>query len=252
MRLSTVVVSSLAAVATAAPTWPSFNIKELANPMNALDSLSGYFNLIASKVEAAKAIAIAPTCDVSKAKMPTVEGLPPPSQGLSVHHVVVGRGTQNYTCDEGEDAKPKAAGAVATLFNVTCMASMYPDVTNRIPGMAVHFNLDNADRLGPRVLPVSGHHYFTSEGVPYFDLGDIGQAPTAKNSSAAPPLTASAGQGGEPAVTWLKLLTVEGATEGIQEVYRVSTAGGTPPATCKGMPSNFEVEYAAEYWFWSG
>ncbi len=47
--------------------------------MNALDSLSSYFNLIASKVEAAKAISVAPTCDLSKAKMPTGKQLPLPS-----------------------------------------------------------------------------------------------------------------------------------------------------------------------------
>lgn len=39
--------------------------------MNALDSLSGYFNLVASRVDAAKATSFAPTCDPSKAKMPT-------------------------------------------------------------------------------------------------------------------------------------------------------------------------------------
>jgi hypothetical protein len=158
----------------------------------------------------------------------------------------VGRGTQNYTCNEDESSKPKASGAVATLFDVTCMASMYPDITSRIPGMAVHFNLDGKNRLGPKVLPVSGHHYFTAQGVPYFDLGDVGQAPCAKNSSASAPETASVGPGGEPAVSWLRLLAVDGATEGIQEIFRVSTAGGSPPATCKGMPSHFEVEYAAE------
>jgi hypothetical protein len=71
MHLSIVTVSTLTAVAGAAPTWPSFNIKDIANPMNALDSLSGYFNLVASKVDAVKAISVAPTCDPTKAKMPT-------------------------------------------------------------------------------------------------------------------------------------------------------------------------------------
>jgi hypothetical protein len=32
----------------------------------------------------------------------------------------------------------------------------------------------------------------------------------------------------------------------LQEIYRVNTAGGNPPATCAGMPATFEVEYAAE------
>lgn len=73
MRLSINLVSCLVAASHAAPTWPSLNFKELANPFTALDSLSGYFNLVASKVESARVISIAPTCDFSKARMPTGE-----------------------------------------------------------------------------------------------------------------------------------------------------------------------------------
>ncbi len=40
-----------------------------------------------------------------------------------------------------------------------------------------------------------------------------------------------------------------GATGNLQEVYRINTAGGNPPATCEGMKSTFEVQYAAEYVF---
>lgn len=69
MRFS-IAATALAATASAAPTWPSINFKDLANPFDALDHLSGYFNLIAAKVEAAKAIGMAPVCDTSKAKMP--------------------------------------------------------------------------------------------------------------------------------------------------------------------------------------
>ncbi len=43
------------------------------------------------------------------------------------------------------------------------------------------------------------------------------------------------------------MLTREGATGNLQEVYRVNTAGWNPPATCAGMKSTFEVQYAAEY-----
>ncbi|RYO55144.1 hypothetical protein AA0116_g9626 [Alternaria tenuissima] len=35
---------------------------------------------------------------------------------------------------------------------------------------------------------------------------------------------------------------------GIDTVYRVETAGGNKPATCKGMPASWEVKYAAQYW----
>ncbi len=170
----------------------------------------------------------------------------PPAPGSKLRHVAVGRGTQNYTCDGKADSKPKAVGAVATLFNVTCMAAMYPDVATKVPDMAVHFNLDAANRLGPATLPVSGHHYFTAEGVPFFDLGSEGQIPCAKNTSVNATPQAAVGQKGEAAVAWLRLLSNKDATNGLSEVFRVSTAGGSTPETCKDLDGPFQVEYATE------
>lgn len=170
---------------------------------------------------------------------------------MKLSHVAVGRGTQNYTCDASKpDEAPKAVGAVAVLYNVTCTAAMYPDVAEKIPNMAVHFQLDDEARLGPVTMPVSGHHYFTSKGVPFFNLVtdsmNIGQVPCAKNSSAPAPSTASAGQVGDAAVPWLKLTSVEGVTGNIKEIFRVVTAGGSAPKTCKGQPNTIQVEYAAQ------
>ncbi|KAM3456499.1 hypothetical protein MY3296_001778 [Beauveria thailandica] len=251
MRLSTFFISSLAVTASAAPTWPSLQLDNLGDPLGALGAVSQYFNLVAAKVSAVKTMRGSPQCDLSKAEMPTLPGLPPPAPGSRLRHVAVGRGTQNYTCDGSADSKPKAVGAVATLFNVTCMAAMYPEVTNKVSGMAVYFDLDAANRVGPATLPVSGHHYFTAAGVPFFDLGDEGQIPCAKNASADAPDTSTIGRTGEPAVPWLRLLATKDATKGLSEVFRVSTAGGSPPATCKDRTGPFQVEYSAEYWFWS-
>ncbi|TQV99170.1 hypothetical protein V2A60_004663 [Cordyceps javanica] len=251
MRLSTLLVSSLATAASAAPTWPDFQINQLGDPRDALNAVSQYFNIVAAKVSAAKSMSGPPKCDLSKAVMPTLPGMPAPAVGAQLRHVAVGRGTQNYTCDGKADSKPKAIGAVATLFNVTCMAATYPDVTGKIPGMAVHFNLDAANHLGPAMLPISGHHYFTAAGVPFFDLGSEGRLPCAKNASANAPSTATVGQKGDAAVPWLRLLATKDATNGLAEVFRVSTAGGSPPETCKDLTGPFEVEYSAEYWFWS-
>ncbi|PHH79803.1 hypothetical protein CDD82_2159 [Ophiocordyceps australis] len=50
---------------------------------------------------------------------------------------------------------------------------------------------------------------------------------------------------GESAVAWLRLTTKTGRTRGIRQVYRVSTAGGSPRATWQHPPATFEVEYAA-------
>jgi len=169
-------------------------------------------------------------------------------------HVAIGRGTQNYTCGANETAAPAAVGALATLYNASCLASTYPDLLALLPNVALQFNLTTANQatLYPSNLAISGHHFFTDTTTPFFNLDtpamDLGSAPCAKNASAPAPAGASPGQHhtGHGAVAWLKLLTRDGATGGLEEVYRVNTAGGNPPATCAGMPPTFEVQYAAE------
>lgn len=272
MQFSSILVAALAAVVSAAPQYPRINTKDHAYPSDAMNSLSAYFKALADNVQAVKNMETPPVCDLSRAHMPegklplqsipsytlhhtkvycaAPEGLPAPSAGLKVRHVAVGRGTQNYTCDAGNaTAAPVLAGAVATLFNASCVASLYPNMLGSISSMAIHFNLTENPSLGPDTLPVSGKHYFTSEGVPFFDLRtpelDIGEAPCAKNSSTPAPAQAALGQLGETAVPWLKLTTVDGATGNIKEVYRVTTSGGSAPASCGSMAATFEVEYSA-------
>jgi hypothetical protein len=203
--------------------------------------------------------------------------LPPPSNGLILKHVAIGRGTQNYTCGTDPTAAPAAVGALATLYNASCVASAYPDVLAMLPRVALQFNLTGTNQatLSPSNLQISGHHYFTTVTTPLFDLDtpamSLGIAPAAKNSSVPAPANAPVGQYGVGfgAVPWLKLLAIEGATGNLQEIYRVNTAGGNPPKTCAGMPSAFEVQYSAElvvrllpipshqltcprYWFYEG
>lgn len=158
---------------------------------------------------------------------------------------------------------PSAVGAVATLFNATCVAATYPDLLNMLPRVALAFNLTESDayatnlvpastnsRLAPGNYIISGHHYFLTTTTPYFNLDtdtwQLGAASCSKNASESAPADAATGQGGEKAVAWLKLNTVSGATGRLQEVYRVETAGGSPPSTCAGMSAAFEVQYSAQ------
>ena len=147
---------------------------------------------------------------------------------------------------------------MATLFNASCIASAYPDLLDVLTAVSLQFDvetLDDSDArmklMGPTNMLYSGQHLFTSDGVPYFNLNEgrldnMGEAYCAKlNDTPAPP-EATAGHTGEPAVAWLKLKTVADSTEDIQEVYRIGTAGGSPPATCADSPEDFIVEYAAQ------
>jgi hypothetical protein len=169
-------------------------------------------------------------------------------------HVAIGRGTQNYSCSTtNATAAPASIGALATLYNASCVASTYPDLLSLLPSVALQFNLtsDAQSTLTPSNLAISGHHLFTNTTTPFFNLDasmQLGVAPCAKNNSINAPTDAPKGQydQGFGAVPWLKLTTRSGTTGGLEEIYRVNTAGGNPPATCAGMPATFEVQYASE------
>lgn len=276
MHASTLLLSALGATVLAAPTYPTL-VKDSVT-QDGLDTVSQYFNLVARKVQEVKSNVAVPVCDLSKASMPagmfrtfTFEptskylanssfpapsALPPPTAGLVLKHVALGRGTQNYTCDTtNATAVPVAVGALATLFNASCVASSYPDLLNLLPKVAMQFNLTAAGQekirtMVPGNMAISGEHFFTNPTTPFFDLNQgnipLGSAPCAKNNSSPAPADAPKGQGGEAAVPWLKLLTKVGATGDLQEVYRVETAGGSAPATCKGLPAAFNVQYSAQ------
>ncbi|KAH9826359.1 Protein of unknown function (DUF3455) [Teratosphaeria destructans] len=202
----------------------------------------------------------APSCALSNAQMPTAPApLPSPASGLSLHHVAIGRGTQNYTCDlSNSTAIPVAIGAKATLFNVSCIAADQPELLSRLPEIALNLPIpDTRDKSSPAYLDMSGHHFFTNLTTAYFDLDTstnaYGQGAFKKVNSTDAPSDAMVGQYGKGhgAVAWLKLNTIDGKGEILQEVYRLNTAGGMQPKTCTGMAAEFEIEYSAEYWIWS-
>ncbi|KAL9944561.1 hypothetical protein D7B24_006941 [Verticillium nonalfalfae] len=265
MRVSTFLAPALAATVLAAPRYPELEGDN--TPPRSMEAMSEYFTLLASKVQASRYTTRAPSCDLSQARMPIApEPLPPVSEGLTLKHVAVGRGTQNYTCDVGNaTAVPQAAGAVASLFNVSCIAVAYPDLLALIPKVSMQFNLStepllpgaNNHRLGPSNAVFAGDHFFYDAKTPYFHIreGDreIGDTYCGLNSSTPAPAASAVGQRGEKAVAWLKLLTKDGRTAGdIQEIYRLTTAGGSPPSSCAGQPESFQVQYAAAYWFYAG
>lgn len=127
-----------------------------------------------------------------------------------------------------------------------------------LPRASLRFNMTEKDHLAaipdsvlaPSNLRVSGKHFFTDKGVPFFNLdtpsAQLGKAACVKDDAKPAPDTAAQGQQGEPAVAWLRLNTTEGTEGNIKQVYRLHTAGGSPPTTCENMPETFSVEYAAQ------
>jgi hypothetical protein len=187
---------------------------------------------------------------------PAPVALPPPAAGLTLGHVAIGRGNQNYTCDlSNSTAIPVAAGAVATLFNVSCLAADMPELLSRICPIALDLPIPTSeDANSPIYQGMSGHHYFKDATTPYFDLDTgahrYGNGAFKKGDSTPAPTTAMMGpyNSGNGPVAWLRLDAKTSDGQIFKEVYRLNTAGGQPPKTCQGMPEAFEVPYAAEYW----
>ena len=217
-----------------------------------------FLHTLAKRASGPEAIAKLSQCDISAIKMNPL-GLPPPSEGLVLDHIALGRGTQNYTCVDDTDAsKPVAAGAVAILFNVTCMAGPYAGLLDALPAIAMKYPIPTPEMiLSSTASPFYlGNHYFVGNATvpdkpvtPFFNLntqdapyGMVGLALQTSNDAKTDPASN---------VKNLKLSQKNRDGCRVQEVYRLNSAGGQPPKSCKGMPKTFEVQYATEYWFWS-
>ncbi|KAF1811739.1 hypothetical protein P152DRAFT_459205 [Eremomyces bilateralis CBS 781.70] len=244
----TFLLTSLATLSAAAPT---LDVRQV-NARSWSEPEEKYYHAVGDRV--ARFVRTAnfpapPACNIENAPM-NRGALPPPSPGLVLSHVVVGRGTQNFTCDTtNASAIPVQVGAVATLFNSSCIAGLYPELLSLMPPVAIrHAKPADADGLAPSNLWLSGHHFFTAGGVPFFSLnsrnGDYGQVGCKKDGATPAPDPKN--------VPWLKMSTahLDGIEATYSEVYRLNTVGGQPPETCAGQKDHIEVEYAAEYWFW--
>jgi hypothetical protein len=99
-------------------------------------------------------------------------------------------------------------------------------------------------------LAHAGEHFFTDKGVPAFKLDEGLAIECAKLDASDAPVGSARGAHGEAAVAWLRLGPKEGSkvTKGLEMVYRVKTASGSPHS-CKDGGENDTTFYAAEYWF---
>ncbi|KAF2720826.1 hypothetical protein K431DRAFT_285520 [Polychaeton citri CBS 116435] len=198
----------------------------------------------------------------------------PESLDYDLKYIALGLGTQNYSCANGASA-PAAVGALARLFDATAYLSKHQKAVDSLSAdyLKPYEEIFDNDKCSPYTkkngdiafpcqdgvnkyldhLPKLGEHYFTAAGVPSFDLKDA-QPPlflaAKKVGSVAAPASAYAGSESEGAVAWLYLTdNGSGVSNGLKAVYRIETAGGSPPTTCAGQPESIIVPYAAEYWF---
>ncbi|KAL5117054.1 Aminodeoxychorismate lyase [Pleosporales sp. CAS-2024a] len=199
------------------------------------------------------------------AKLMPISALPVPNSQLQLKYVVLGLGTQNYTCTTGNPSvAPGTTGAYASLYDIGTKLNHDPMAAYKIASITP---LALAFSNYPTILEWSlkcqgyehlvGHHLFkvvSGTNTPTFAFDQLAltpypQAQVSKLNETAAPAGASTGLTGEGAVKWLYLHDTKGLSQGgIDTVYRLETAGGASPTTCQGMPAEFEVKYAAQYW----
>lgn len=167
------------------------------------------------------------SCSLKGIELPlnnTKVKLPSPSPNLNLKYVAIGRGTQNYSCPSSgassksrRDTTPEATGAVATLFDASCLASTSTNLLHEIPAVVGKAPLGPLAFLAEIMSSstntsdlIIGEHYFNSAGEPVFDLelgDDDAWMVAKKNASVDAPkreLNASKGDAVKD-VPWLKL-----------------------------------------------
>ncbi|RHZ61017.1 hypothetical protein CDV55_102352 [Aspergillus turcosus] len=219
------------------------------------DELAEFYSKVSEYIGDAKDVHTATrTCDPSKIALPAfASGLPSPGNQKPLY-VAVGHGTQNYSCATSTaESQPVAIGAVASLYNATCIAANYPGMLDMLPNIAYKLQLPSNSwaTLPYANLNLLGHHFFEGS-TPVFNLDTTSQrqygiAFTTKKAQLSAP--SSAIQGANGAVAWLYLTTITGTVGDYESVYRVDTAAGSPPKTCENQPSVITVPYAANYYF---
>lgn len=147
-----------------------------------------------------------------------------------------------------------AKGALATLFDTSCLAASHPQLLNFLPNVALEISSPQeiASHFGPAELPVLGHHFFSTDTRAEFDIKNTGLSSVKKESSVDAPQNAPKGISDQTngAVPWLALKSIPESKGKAKTVYRTNTAGGNPPPTCEGRPKDIVVQYAAQYWFY--
>ena len=165
-------------------------------------------------------------------------------------YVVIGIGTQNYTCDTNNPSSaPVSAGAVATLYDASTEASWLARLRSYTIKAFFQGSID---------LPIIGQHFFQASTAIFVIHSDLFQSRRLSNCPApadsfprAPKEQGGAGGHVDStqvgAIDWLKLVDAGGSV-GIKEVYRVVTNGGKAPADCTNQPGVVTSKYTAEYW----
>ncbi|KAJ9614252.1 hypothetical protein H2200_002388 [Cladophialophora chaetospira] len=202
---------------------------------------------------------ISAECDLSALDNVTLPiagtSLPAPGADFFLASITVGRGVQNYTCGNDSTAAPVSTGAIAILYEASCVGVADPDLLASLPGQALAISLPDDPQAdldcGSQPLERAGHHFFTAAKVPTFDFTESGDPELGLGAMSVG--VKSPAPDASTAVPWLSLNRADGSVGPIQSIYRLNTAGGVAPATCANQEpgATISVQYAAQYWVYS-
>ncbi|KAH7317511.1 hypothetical protein B0J17DRAFT_348289 [Rhizoctonia solani] len=205
------------------------------------------FSIFAAFVTSALAAPTQQTqgCDISNARLSLPSTLSVPN-GLQPEYIVLGVGTQNYTCSSA--GSYTSAGAVATLIDIGCAYGSDPELFADVQDYAYNVignwnNIESA--LGPYFHTLGKHYFVAQDGsiAPKFDFSQSGNGYTV-----AKKIGGATSPDGSQNVDWLELQSTSGSLA--KYVFRVNTRGGQPPASCSAGQS-LTIPYTAKYWFFN-
>ncbi|KAF8814991.1 hypothetical protein BYT27DRAFT_7156279 [Phlegmacium glaucopus] len=190
-------------------------------------------------------------------KIPT---LPPPltPPTLKLAFVALGVGTQNYTC--GSTGTFTNVGALAEIFDISGFANTA--IFDLIPDLAIAAwkaappSISIAEVISTlhmdRTPEILGQHYFVPSPIngqglnPKWDF--TSQGALAGNPNAfvvAAKVDQADAPTGSQDIAWLSLKNITG--ELAQQIYRIDTRLGQPPANCNPGSPEIEVKYVSQY-----
>lgn len=208
-------------------------------------------------------------CPVSSAvlSLPTNQTALAVPDGTKPVAIVLGIGTQNYTCTAAGNYTCvfppfcrmlvliaiiyRSAGAVATLFDVSCLykTPLFPRIQDDIMRLPANKRDALVKAMKPTPLHTGDHYFITN---PITGTGISPKFAQAANGGAIFTTVAKKGGVKSPSgaqhIDWLQLTSVQG--DWASTVFRVDTVQGQSPATCAKAGDTVQVPYAAKYWFY--
>ncbi|KAH7870889.1 uncharacterized protein C8R40DRAFT_613845 [Lentinula edodes] len=205
-------------------------------------------------------------CAVSTATIDT-SGTTLPAPSFAPSFIGLGVGTQNYTC--GSAGTYTSTGALAELFDVSCLVGQSSFTSLQSTAFAAwNSSTSTAVSSTSGVLssanvissPITlGQHYFITNPVtgsglsPKWDFTSNALAGNADAFVVAAKIDDVAAPTGSADVDWLYLTNLTGTTGTLaNEIYRIDTQGGQPPASCTSGTADITVKYTAMYWLTGG